>query len=93
MDDYAYIEDTEKCVAALKTKFMELREKVEILESLANSFQFLEVTKPANPNGEEGLLVVATFTHQLLTIASPMLKNMIETPQGMRIFQTLLQGK
>lgn len=81
MDDYAYIEDTEKCIDALRTKFSGLREK------------FLAVTKPANPQGEEGLLLVATFTHQLLTIASPMMKPMIETPQGMRIFQTLLNGK
>jgi hypothetical protein len=51
------------------------------------------VTKPANPQGEEGLLLVATFTHQLLTIASPMMKPMVETPQGERIFQMLLSGK
>jgi hypothetical protein len=28
MDDYPYIEDTQQCIEVLKTKFMELREKV-----------------------------------------------------------------
>lgn len=47
MDDYAYIEDTEKCIAALKTKFMELREKVSSLfKKLQTTDSFLSLLLP-----------------------------------------------
>ena len=52
--------------------------------------QFLAKTKPGNPVGEEGLLVVATPAHQLLSMASPMLDPMISTPEGVELLKTVL---
>jgi len=73
-----FIENEDERYEYLKSKFMELRDK------------FLKKTKPGNPKGEEGLLIVATEARQLLTMASPMLRPMIETREGKELVQTLM---
>eukprot|EP01124_Arcella_intermedia_P017901 TRINITY_DN24883_c0_g1_i1.p1 TRINITY_DN24883_c0_g1~~TRINITY_DN24883_c0_g1_i1.p1 ORF type:complete len:196 (+),score=52.15 TRINITY_DN24883_c0_g1_i1:75-662(+) len=73
-----YIEDEDERYEVLKSKFMELRTK------------FLKKTKPGNPKGEEGLIVVATYAYQMLTIPSPMFKPIVETKEGQELLQTLM---
>ena len=54
------------------------------------TLQFLAVTKPANPEGEEGFCLVATLGNQMLVMTSPMLKPLSETEAGNRMLTSLL---
>jgi len=77
-DPTQFIADEDTRYEALKSQFMNLRAK------------FLAKTKPGNPTGEEGILVVATLAHQLLSMASPMMNPLIGTPEGQELLKTVL---
>jgi len=63
----------------LVQNFMAIREK------------FLPKLKP-NPNGAEGLFLVATLAKQILQMASPGLKPLVGTSEGQKVIQTLLNN-
>jgi len=93
-------EDPEKTVKFVPKSFDEIPlvkdedERHEVLKSMFTSLRekFLKFTKPFNPKGEEGILIVCTLAHQILNIASPMMKPIIETNEGQEMLKTLLNA-
>jgi len=73
----------------------DIQERNETFKSLITSLQStLQPTiTPQNPQGEEGLLLVATPSGQIIQMASEALKPMVTKPEGKKMIQTLLSAK
>lgn len=49
-------------------------------------------TRPQNPFGEEGVLIVATPSQKVLTYASPGLEPLVKTAEGKKLITVLLSA-
>jgi hypothetical protein len=65
---------------------------IKVVDVVNWNIQLIAKTRPQNPFGEEGVLIVATPSQKVLTYASPGLEPLVKTSEGKKLISVLLSS-